>query len=164
VLKLCRTLAFIRTTVPVDLLLHFVPLQQGAQYSAKKSSYQYMGDRHVWLGQLDGQVGKAGVVWNAACDPNVFQLEVNLAHSSDGTSNTITTVPCSAAPGNVTGCLWTAQVSTQRLPELEPIPVRYEMLLSNQKSLQSAERQPAAQRAVQDAARPFASPVPAPQC
>jgi hypothetical protein len=94
----------------------------------------------VWLGQLDGQVGKAGVVWNAACDPNVFQLEVNLAHSSDGTSNTITTVPCSAAPGNMTGCLWTAQVSTERLPELEPIPVRYEMLLSNQRSLQSAEQ------------------------
>lgn len=83
-----------------------------------------MGDRNVWIGQLNEQVGKVGVVWNAACDPKVFQLEVTLEHSADGSSNTITTVPCSGNTG-VPGCLWTAAVTTALLGELEPIPVRY---------------------------------------
>jgi hypothetical protein len=106
---------------------HRLSSSQADEYTATKSIYQFFPEqegRHVWVGQLVGEVGTVSVTWNAACDPRVFQLEVTLADSSDSSTHKITTVPCSGDTAGVPSCLWTAKVSTTQRDEYDPVDTK----------------------------------------
>ncbi|KAG5192055.1 hypothetical protein JKP88DRAFT_284721 [Tribonema minus] len=100
---------------------------QGGQYFAVKTLSDFFGDaggRHVWVGELTEQVGFVSVVWDDACDPRVFQLDVTLASDNDGHRHTITSIPCSEAT-SVPSCVWMAAVATEMRDEFDVFDRRH---------------------------------------
>jgi hypothetical protein len=71
------------------------------------------------------QVGFISIVWNDACDPKVFQLDVTLADDKNSARNRITTVPCSGDTAGVPTCMWMAAVKTEARDEYEGNGMRY---------------------------------------
>jgi hypothetical protein len=71
------------------------------------------------------QVGFISIVWNDACDPKVFQLDVTLADDKNSARNRITTVPCSGDTAGVPTCMWMAAVKTEARDEYEGNGIRY---------------------------------------
>jgi hypothetical protein len=71
------------------------------------------------------QVGFISIVWNDACDPKVFQLDVTLADDKNSARNRITTVPCSGDTAGVPTCMWMAAVKTEARDEYEGSGMRY---------------------------------------
>ncbi|KAG5175903.1 hypothetical protein JKP88DRAFT_283269 [Tribonema minus] len=88
---------------------------KGILYYAARTHYQMFpdqGGRHAWMGELVGQVGFVNIVWDDACSPSVFQLDVHLEDGADNTRRVITSVPCSPSTATSKQCTWLATVET----------------------------------------------------
>ena len=119
----------------LPLFLPLLTSLQGKDYSAAKSGSELTGDskgREIWTGQLTGEQGFLQVVWNEACDPSVFRLDVQLDDDELSNQRHLKTVPC-AEGSSVPNCLWTVAVTHEaRYSMLHLAPLRiYTNLLTD---------------------------------
>jgi Metallo-peptidase family M12 len=83
------------------------------------SSYPQLQGRHVWVGELVAEkVGSLTVVWNDACDPDVFQLDVVLNDDNESSKYSIKTTACTGKNDSPT-CTWMTLVKTEERDEME---------------------------------------------
>ena len=110
------------SSVTQNLTSHLSCHLQGQDYKATKSGFLLLGDdrgREVWNGELQGRMGFMSVVWNEACDTDVFQLTLTLEDNEQSVQQVLTTVPCTD-PGSVPNCLWTVAMKVEARDEEPP--------------------------------------------
>lgn len=94
---------------------------QGRELTAVKKAYDHypaLQDRHTWIGELVGDLtGTMTVVWNSACDADVFHLSVVLNNDAESNKYALKSVACSAADAK--GCTWIVKVKGPARDELE---------------------------------------------
>lgn len=94
---------------------------EGQELTAIKKlyeSYPALQKRQVWIGELaDPHTGTLSVVWNSACDPEVFHLSVVL-NDNENANFALKSFACSDS-NFVPGCTWIVKVLTPQRDELE---------------------------------------------
>ncbi|KAG5177463.1 hypothetical protein JKP88DRAFT_242157 [Tribonema minus] len=97
---------------------HYEALSAAPYYANSTAPQSGFEGRKVWTGQLKGQPGTLTVVWNDACDADVFHLDIGLPSVSEGSkvrARSIQSVPC--PPGSsIDSCTWLAEITHDPLP------------------------------------------------
>ena len=95
---------------------------QNMTFRGTQSSFEDINHRFVWNGYLDNRGGQMSVVWDAICNASVFQLDITLLASKNGTQTVLTTRPC--INSTVVNCLWTVQATSEVRPQEPPLQTK----------------------------------------
>jgi hypothetical protein len=94
----------------------------GAPLVAVLRHYSYFHElqgRHVWIGELVGiDAGTVTIVYNDACDADVFDLSVILNDDGELRKRSLRSSPCAGAD-DPAGCTWVSLVTTDMRDELD---------------------------------------------